>query len=66
MCYQHIVENIHKEFGKQYKALFWQIARVESQRAFDIAVQALQRDPPKVKEYIASISYKNFTFIHFL
>jgi hypothetical protein len=26
MCCQHIAENIHKKFGVQYKAPFWQIA----------------------------------------
>ena len=65
MCCQHIVENIHKKFGREYKAPFWQIARAKSLRVFDIAVQALQRDAPKVEEYIASIGYKNFAFVHF-
>ena len=41
MCCQHIAENIHKKFGKEYKALFWQIARDPTQNAFDTAVQAL-------------------------
>jgi transposase-like protein len=41
MCYQHIVENIYKKFRKQYRAPFWQIVQAGSQRAFDIAVQAL-------------------------
>lgn len=66
MCCQHITENIHKKFGRDYKPLFWQIARAQSQSAFNIAVQALQRDSPQVKEYLQSISYKNFTFICFL
>ena len=65
MCCQHIAENIHKKFGRQYKAPFWQIARAGSQRAFDIAVQALQRDAPEVEEYISSIGYKNFAFARF-
>jgi hypothetical protein len=38
MCCQHIVENIHKKFGKQYKALFWQIARAETERDLEIAI----------------------------
>ena len=46
MCCQHIAENIHKKFGREYKAPFWQIARAGSDIAFDIAVQALQRDAP--------------------
>jgi hypothetical protein len=51
MCCQNIAENIHK-FGIQYKAPFWQITRAVSERAFDIAVQVLQRDALQVKEYI--------------
>ena len=65
MCCQHIAENIHKRFGIQYKAPFWQIARAGSDRAFDIAVQALQTDAPEVEEYIASIGYENFAFTRF-
>src|SRR5712671_3520414 len=60
MCCQHIAENIHKRFGKEYKAPFWAIARAQSQSAFDTAVQALQRDAPQVEEYIASIGYESF------
>jgi len=65
MCCQHIVENIHKKFGIQYKAPFWQIARAGSESAFDEAVQALQRDAPQVEEYISSIGYENFAFTRF-
>jgi hypothetical protein len=65
MCCQHIAENIHKRFGKEYKAPFWQIARVSTQYAFDSAVQALQRDAPEVEEYISSIGYSNFAFARF-
>ena len=65
MCCQHIAENIHKRFGIQYKAPFWQIARAGSDTAFNTAVQSLQRDTPEVEEYIASISYKNFAFACF-
>jgi hypothetical protein len=50
---QHIVENIHKKFGKQYKARFWQIARAETERDLEIAIKALQKDAPKVEEYIS-------------
>ena len=65
MCCQHIAENIHKRFGIQYKAPFWQIARAGSKRAFDIAIQDLQRDAPEVKEYLALIGYDNFAFACF-
>ena len=65
MCCQHIVENIHKKFGKQYKAPFWRIAQAGSERAFNIAVQALQNKAPEVEEYISSIGYKNFAFACF-
>jgi hypothetical protein len=65
ICCQHIAENIHKKFGKQYKAQFWKIAPIESRTDFDIAIQALKRDAPKVEQYISSISYKNFTFTYF-
>jgi hypothetical protein len=65
MCCQHIAENIHKKFGVQYKAPFWQIARAGSDRAFDITVQGLQRDAPEVEEYISSIGYENFAFSRF-
>ena len=65
MCCHHIVENIHKKFGRQYKAPFWRTPRAGSQRAFDIAVQALQNEAPKVEEYISSIGYKSFTFACF-
>jgi hypothetical protein len=62
---QHIAENIHKKFGVQYKAPFWQIARAGSEQAFDTAVQALQRDAPQVEEYISLIGYKYFAFTRF-
>ena len=62
---QYIAENIHKRFRIQYKAPFWQIAHTGSNRAFDTTIQALQRDTPEVKEYIASIGYKNFAFNRF-
>jgi hypothetical protein len=65
MCCQYIVENIYKRFGKEYKAPFWAIVRVQSQSAFDIAVQALQRDALQVEEYIASIGYESFAFTRF-
>jgi hypothetical protein len=65
MCCQHIAENIHKKFGREYKALFWQIARAKSQSIFDTAVQALKRDAPQVEEYISSIGYNNFAFMCF-
>jgi hypothetical protein len=65
MCCQHIAENIHKKFGIQYKAPFWQIARAGSEQAFDEAIKALQRDAPQVEEYISSIGYENFAFTRF-
>ena len=65
MCCQHIVENIHKKFGRQYKAPFWRIAQARSQRAFDMAVQALQNEALEVEEYISSIGYKTFAFACF-
>jgi hypothetical protein len=65
MCCQHIAENIHKKFGAQYKAPFWQIARAGSEQAFNEAIQALQRDAPQVEEYISSIGYENFAFTRF-
>ena len=65
MCCQHIVENIHKKFGRQYRAPFWQIARARSTRAFDIAVQALKDKAPVVEEYISSIGYETFAFACF-
>lgn len=65
MCCQHIAENIHKKFGRQYKAIFWQIARTADQSTFDSLIQSLQRDSPQVKEYLSSIGYNNFTFIYF-
>jgi MULE transposase domain/SWIM zinc finger len=65
MCCQHIAENVHKKFGREHKAPFWQIARAQSQSAFDTAVQALQRDSPQVEEYLSLIGYKNFAFACF-
>jgi len=38
MCYQYIVENIHKKYGRDYKATFWQIARVLCESSFSIAI----------------------------
>ena len=35
MCYQHVAENVHKRFGQKYKPLFWQIARAQSEIAFE-------------------------------
>jgi hypothetical protein len=65
MCCQHIAENVHKKFGLGYKALFWQIARASIQSAFGLAVEALKRDAPQVKEYISSIGYNTFAFTCF-
>jgi transposase-like protein len=65
MCCQHIAENIYKKFSREYKAPFWQIARAQSQSAFDTAVQALQIDSPQVLEYISSVGYENFTLLRF-
>ena len=65
MCCQHLAENIHKKFGRQYKAIFWQIARTADQSTFDSLIQSLQRDSPQVEEYLSSIGYNNFTFLHF-
>ena len=65
MCCQHIAESIHKRFGKEYRSPFWQIARAKSQRSFNTAVQALQTTAPQVEEYLSSIGYDNFAFIHF-
>jgi hypothetical protein len=65
MCCQHIAENIHKKFGVQYKAPFWQIAHAGSDQAFNEAIQALQRDAPQVEEYMSSIGYENFAFTRF-
>ena len=62
---QYIAENIYKKFGREYKAPFWQIARASTESAFDLAVQALQRDALEVEEYISSIGYSNFAFAHF-
>jgi hypothetical protein len=65
MCCQHIAENVYKKFSQEHKAPFWQIARAQSQSAFDTAVQALQRDSPQVEEYLSLISYKTFAFTCF-
>jgi hypothetical protein len=65
MCCQHIAENIHKKFGREYKAFFWRIARASTQSTFDLAVEALKRDAPQVEEYILSIGYENFAFTRF-
>jgi hypothetical protein len=65
MCCQHIAENIHKRFGKDYKARFWEIARATTESAFDTAIQALRRDAPEVEEHICSIGYNTFAFAHF-
>jgi hypothetical protein len=66
LCCQHIAENIHKRFGKEYKAPLWQIARAQSQSAFETAVQNLQRESLKAEEYISLIGYNNFAFTFFL
>ena len=65
MCCQHIAENIHKKFGRQYVAPFWGIVRAGSQRAFNKAVQALQNEALEVEQYISSIGYKTFAFARF-
>ena len=65
MYCQYIIENIYKKFGKEYKAPFWQIARIQSQSAFDTAVRALQIASPQVEEYISSIGYQNFALLSF-
>jgi hypothetical protein len=64
-CCQHIAENVPKRFGREYKALFWQIARARTQGLFDSRVQALKREAPQVEEYISSIGYNSFTFACF-
>jgi hypothetical protein len=65
MCCQHIAESIHKRFGKEYKARFWQIARASSRSAFNTAVQAIQRDALEVEEYLSSIGYNTFALACF-
>jgi hypothetical protein len=65
MCCQHIVENIHKRFGQNYKPLFWQIARAQSEVSFEEAIQALQQKSPQVEEYLQSIGYETFAFTRF-
>jgi hypothetical protein len=65
MCCQHIAENVHKRFGQKYKPLFWQIARAQSEIAFEEAVQALRQDSLQVEEYLQSIGYETFAFTQF-
>jgi hypothetical protein len=65
MCCQHIAENIHKRFGREYKAPFWQIARAKTEIDFNNAVKALQGASPQVEEYISSIGYENFALLSF-
>ena len=65
MCCQHIAENIHKKYSKDYKASFWQIARASCENSLNIAIQALQQDSPQVEEYLQSISYESFAFARF-
>jgi hypothetical protein len=65
MCCQYIAEYIHKKFGREYKAPFWQIARARTQSAFDSAIQALKQEAPQVEEYLSSIVYNNFAFACF-
>jgi hypothetical protein len=62
MCCQHIAENIRKKFGRQYKAIFWQITRTADRSIFDSLIETLQRDSTQVIDYISSIGY---TFLHF-
>ena len=65
MCCQHIAENIHKKYGRDHKAIFWQIARAPCESSFNIAIQALRQDGPQVEEYLQSIGYENFAFARF-
>ena len=65
MYCQYIVENIYKKFGRQYKAIFWQITRTADQSTFDSLIQSLQRDALEVEEYLSSIRYNNFIFLYF-
>jgi hypothetical protein len=65
MCCQNIAENIHKKIGWQYKAIFWRITRTAHQPTFDSLIETLERDSPRVVEYISLIGYNNFTFLHF-
>ena len=65
MCCQHIAENIHKRYGRDYRARFWQIARASSESSFNTAVQTFQRDAPQAEEYLQSIGYENFAFMRF-
>jgi hypothetical protein len=65
MCCQHIAENIHKKYGRDHKATFWQIARAPCESSFNIAIQALRQDSPQVEEYLQSIGYETFAFARF-
>jgi hypothetical protein len=65
MCCQHIAENIHKKYGRDHKAIFWQIARAPCESSFNIAIQALRQDAPQAEEYLQSIGYENFAFARF-
>ena len=65
MYCQYIAENIYKKFGRKYKAIFWQITRIVDQSTFDSLIETLQRVSLQVIEYISSIGYNIFTFLHF-
>lgn len=65
MCCQHIAENVQKRFGREYKASFWQIARARSSDIFENSIRALRQASPQVEEYLSSIGYENFAFLHF-
>jgi hypothetical protein len=60
LCCQHLSENVYKRFGKEYKSTFWQIARAQSELAFEGATRALERDAPDLMQYLSAIGYENF------
>jgi hypothetical protein len=52
MCCQHLAENVHKEFGKEARQLFWPIARAKTTQSFNIAVRKLKEANPKAERYL--------------
>jgi hypothetical protein len=66
MCCQHIVENIHKKFGMQYKAPFWQIARAGSEHALISLFRLFKEMPHKLKSIYRQLAMRTLPLLAFL
>jgi hypothetical protein len=61
-CCQHLLDDVHRKFGKEARNLFWPIARARTKLSLYTSIEALQNTHPEAAKYLSNIGYTNFTF----